>query len=329
VANSAGTIRTASTMLAIAYMISALAGGAAMAILAGVLFLMKLLAYAMAFFLIIAALAGVVGQGFGSAMTFFKGWVGYTAITSMTTLLFAFVLMMASGLLRVGDGIFGQWALAMMIWIGLCPALSIIMLNWAFKKLFRTKSPFTLRGMQAMAGNPLAVAGATGAGGALVKNAFDSGRHKLQGAAWNAAKGRLSGGKASAESMSAAAGEELLGDAENPVPADKQVTSGAKGAVEGSAQQAVTDGTDQAEDAQAEGVKDGAVVADAETGSSGETTAATVEDGDGTDGDVSVDEGFDDSMLAGAINGPSEDGAGAVGSRSLGQRLTDFEDFGR
>src|SRR5699024_5260920 len=36
VANSAGTIRTASTMLAIAYMISALAGGAAMAILAGV-----------------------------------------------------------------------------------------------------------------------------------------------------------------------------------------------------------------------------------------------------------------------------------------------------
>src|SRR5690625_1046897 len=132
-----------------------------MAILAGVLFLLKLLSYAMAFFLILAALAGVVSQGFVSALSFFKGWVGYTAITSITTLLFAFVFLMASGLLRAGDGIFGQWAQAMIICVGLSPALSIIMLNWAFKMLFRTSSPFTLRGMQAMAGNPLAVAGAT------------------------------------------------------------------------------------------------------------------------------------------------------------------------
>src|SRR5690625_6585071 len=86
-------------------LVSAIFGGVAMAILAGVLFLMKLLSYAMAFFLILAALAGVVSQGFGSALSFFKGWVGYTAITSMTTLLFAFVFLMASGLLRAGDGI--------------------------------------------------------------------------------------------------------------------------------------------------------------------------------------------------------------------------------
>src|SRR5699024_11175558 len=171
-----------------------------------------------------------------------------------------------------------------------------------------------------LAGNPLAVAGATGAGGALVKNAFDSGRHKLQGAAWNAAKGRLSGGKASADSKSAAAGEELLGDAENPVPADKQVTSGAKGAVEGSAQQAVTDGTDQAE-----GAANGALEADADTGAAGEATASTVEDGEVQKATV------DDSMVAAAVGGPlgDEDGAEAVGSRSLGQRLTDFEDSGR
>ena len=328
VANSAGTIRTASTMLAIAYMISAIAGGAAMAILAGVLFLMKLLAYAMAFFLIIAALAGVVGQGFGSAMTFFKGWVGYTAITSMTTLLFAFVLMMASGLLRAGDGIFGQWALAMMIWIGLCPALSIIMLNWAFKKLFRTKSPFTLRGMQAMAGNPLAVAGATGAGGALVKNQLDKGRHQLTNSLINAGKTRLGQGKASADSKSAAAAEELLGDAENPVSTDKRVTSGAKGAVGGSTQQAVIDGTDQAD-----GAANGAVEVDAQTGSSGEANTTTVEDG-GNASDAPADEtAADDSMVAAALGGPAGDnddaGTGVVGSRSLGQRLTDFEDSGR
>src|SRR5699024_8856450 len=121
------------------------------------------------------------------------------------------------------------------------------------------------------------------------------------------------------DSKSAAAGEELLGDAENPVPADKQVTSGAKGAVEGSAQQAVTDGTDQGE-----GAANGALEADADTGASG------VEDGGASDGAPAVeDEVGDDAMVAGAVNSPSEDGAGAVGSRSLGERLTDFEDSGR
>src|SRR5699024_1185571 len=110
----------------------------------------------------------------------------------------------------------------------------------------------------------------------------------------------------------------------------KQVTSGAKGAVEGSAQQAVTDGTGEAEDAQGEGVANGAVVADAETGASGETTTATVEGGAGAGDDVSVDEEVeDDAMVAGAVNSPSEDGAGVAGSRSLGQRLTEFEDSGR
>src|SRR5699024_12272384 len=110
VANSAGTIRTASTMLAVAYLVSAIFGGVAMAILAGVLFLMKLLSYAMAFFLILAALAGVVRHGFGSALSFFKGWVGDTAITSMTTRLFAFVFLVAPGLVRGAAGIDGPWA---------------------------------------------------------------------------------------------------------------------------------------------------------------------------------------------------------------------------
>src|SRR5699024_1686891 len=122
-----------------------------------------------------------------------------------------------------------------------------------------------------------------------------------------------------------AAGEGLPGHAEDPVPADRQVTSGAKGAVEGSAQQAVTDGTDQGE-----GAANGAVEADADTGASGEATAAAVEDGGASDGAPAFeDEVEDDAMVAGAVNSPSEDGAGAVGSRSLGERLTDFEESGR
>ncbi|MDN5821457.1 MAG: type IV secretion system protein, partial [Brachybacterium sp.] len=277
VANSAGTIRTASTLLTISYLVSALCGGVAMALLAGVLFVMKLLSYAMAFFLILAALAGVVSQGFGSASSFFKGWIGYTAITSMTTLLFAFVLLMASGLLRAGDSIFGQWALAMMIWIGLCPALSILMLNWAFKKLFRTSSPFTLRGMQAMAGNPAAVAGATAAGGSLLRNGLDKSRRQLTSSLVDAGKNRLGGGKAGADSKSPAAAEELVGDAENPAPADKQVTAGSKDAVDSATKQAVTSGTGEAQDgpSQVEGddQADGASEADA----AGEAT--TVEGG--------------------------------------------------
>ncbi|HLR96978.1 MAG TPA: hypothetical protein VK053_20825, partial [Jiangellaceae bacterium] len=204
------------------------------------------------------------------------------------------------------------------------------MLNWAFKKLFRTKSPFTLRGMQAMAGNPLAVAGATGAGGALVKNQLEKGRHQLTNSLINAGKTRLGQGKASADSKSAAAGEELLGDAENPVPTDKQVTSGATGALEGSAQQAVTDGTGQAD-----GAANGAVEADAQNGPSGETTTTTVEDGENASDAPADETAADDSMVAAAIGGPAGvnydtgAGVGAVGSRSLGQRLTDFEDSGR
>lgn len=332
VANSAGTIRTASTLLTIAYLVSAICGGVAMALLAGVLFVMKLLSYAMAFFLILAALAGVISQGFGSAMSFFKGWIGYTAITSMTTLLFAFVLLMASGLLRAGDGIFGQWALAMMIWIGLCPALSILMLNWAFKRLFRTHSPFTLRGMQAMAGHPLAVAGATAAGGSLLKSGMDKGRRQLTSSLVDAGKSRLGGGKGNAgtDSTSPAAGEELLGDAENPVSADKQVDAGSKDAVDSSTKGAVTSGTEKAQEGQdqTEGQGEGAVVGAAETDAN--TATATVEGAGSKDGDLEFDDGFNDSMVAGAVSGPSEDGAdGPVGSRSLGQRLSDFDASGR
>src|SRR5690625_4683838 len=328
VANSAGTIRTASTMLAVAYLVSAIFGGVAMAILAGVLFLMKLLSYAMAFFLILAALAGVVSQGFGSALSFFKGWVGYTAITSMTTLLFAFVFLMASGLLRAGDGIFGQWALAMMIWVGLSPALSIIMLNWAFKKLFRTSSPFTLRGMQAMAGNPLAMAGATVGGGALLKSGLDKGRSQLTNSLVKAGKSRLGVGKASADSRSPAAGEELLGDAENPAPSASQgeVTSpGSQGEVaskdgdESSTQAAVTSGAGQTRDEQAGGEEhsEGAVVGAATTEAS-DSGNATLED--------EVDS---ESLLADAVDGAPEEDAEPVGSASFGQRLAAFEASGR
>src|SRR5690606_38641148 len=129
---------------------------------------------------------------------------------------------------------------------------SILLLNWMFKRLFRTRSPFTLRGMQAMAGNPLAVAGAVGGGGALTKNLLEQSRRKLTGAAMDTAKGRLLGRKDTANSKSAAANEELVGDATNTPQIDsdqskqKAITSGTE-----DAKGTVTDASKEAGDDQA------------------------------------------------------------------------------
>jgi hypothetical protein len=322
VSNSAGTIRTSTTMLAITYAISALIGAAAMTILATALFIMKLLSHVMAFFLIIAALAGVISQGFGSAASFFKGWIGYTAITSVTTLLFALVLLIATALIRTGDAVLGGWATAMMLWIGLCPAMSILLLNWMFKRLFRTHSPFTLRGMQAMAGNPLAVAGAVGGGGALTKNLLEQGRRKLTGAAMDTAKGRLLGRKDNANSKSAAANEELVGDPTNTPQVDsdqstkKAITSGTKDAKD--AKGTVTDGAKESEDAQA--VEAGGV-AKVEEGSDLTPTSAS-----GATEVSPDDSAYDESMVAGALDGP---GAPERNRIPFGARLEAFEADGR
>lgn len=318
VSNSAGTIRTSTTMLAITYAISALIGAAAMTILAAALFIMKLLSHVMAFFLIIAALAGVISQGFGSAASFFKGWIGYTAITSVTTLLFALVLLIATALIRAGDAVLGGWATAMMLWIGICPAMSILLLNWMFKRLFRTHSPFTLRGMQAMAGNPLAVAGAVGGGGALTKNLLEQGRRRLTGAAMDTAKGRLLGRKDTANSKSAVANEELVGDATNTPQIDaetstqKEITSGAE-----DAQGTVTGGAKDSEDSSA-------VEGDREH-------AENIAEGAGrnlksAESDVVLDIDPEDSLVAGALDGsePSE-----RARTSFGARLEAFAADGR
>ncbi|MGP9843296.1 hypothetical protein [Brachybacterium sp. 107] len=323
VSNSAGTIRTSTTMLAITYAISALIGAAAMSILAAVLFIMKLLAHVMAFFLIIAALAGVISQGFGSAASFFKGWIGYTAITSVTTLLFALVMLIAMALIRTGDAVLGGWATAMMLWIGICPAMSILLLNWMFKRLFRTHSPFTLRGMQAMAGNPLAVAGAVGGGGALTKNLLEQGRRKLTGAAMDTAKGRLLGRKDTANSKSAAANEELVGDATNTPQVDsekskqKAITSGTE-----DAKGTVTDGAKDSEDAQA---VEGDSAAKVTEGSDSSITDA--ESGNREQSGVEVKGEVDSTgLVADSLDGPDDE---AQAPMSFGARLEAFEADGR
>ncbi|PCC37801.1 hypothetical protein CIK66_17445 [Brachybacterium alimentarium] len=325
VSNSAGTIRTSTTMLAITYAISAIIGAAAMTVLAAALFIMKLLSHVMAFFLIIAALAGVISQGFGSAASFFKGWIGYTAITSVTTLLFALVLLIATALIRAGDAVLGGWATAMMLWIGICPAMSILLLNWMFKRLFRAHSPFTLRGMQAMAGNPLAVAGAVGGGGALTKNLLEQGRRKLTGAAMDTAKGRLFGRKDTANSKSAAANEELVGDATNTPQIDsdqskqKAITSGAK-----NAQGTVTEGSKDSEDA--ETVEGGSESA-AKVTDGPDSSITDAESGNRERSGVEVKAEVDSTgLVADALDGPDAESRARM---PFSVRLEAFEAGGR
>lgn len=325
VSNTAGTIRTTPTMNVIVYAIGAIFGGIAMAILAGVLFVMKLLSYVMAFFLIIAALAGIVSQGFGSSVAFLKSWVGYTAITSVTSLLFAFVQMVALALVRTGDGVLGQWSLAMMLWIGLCPALSILLLNWMFKRLFKTSSPFTLRGMQAMAGNPAMVGGAAMAGGAAAKGLMDRGREKLTSSLVNAGANRLSGGKSSADSKSPAANEQILGDAENPVSTGDQSTSTAtKDAVTSGA--GATAGIEGGQESETTGVVGDRVDAEGTVGAGAVDAAETTGD---DPGDVPLDIDADAPMVANALNPLGDDEEEDAARPSFAQRLADFDANGR
>ncbi|UQN30479.1 hypothetical protein [Brachybacterium kimchii] len=303
VSNVSGTTRTAHSILAWTYAVSAVIGGLAMALLAAAVFVMKLLSYVMAFFLIIAALAGVVSQGFGSSVSFFKSWIGYTAITSVTTLLFAFVQMVAMALIRMGDGFLGQWAVAMLLWIGLAPALSIFLLNWMFKKLFQAKSPFTLRGMQAMAGNPLAVGGAALAGGTLAKGAMDAGRRKLTNSLVNAGASKLGGGK-STDASSVAENDDLVADAENPVE-----TSGKSDAVTSGSNVSEDDVTDGASTEKVTGAE-----ADAEDSLS---IQAADDDTDGLLGDA--------SMIGDPLNAVEGEDADSL---SFADKLAAFQDSG-
>src|SRR5699024_2148674 len=121
--------------------------------------------------------------------------------------------------------------------------------------------------------------------------------------------------------------------AENPAPADKQVTAGSKDAADSSTKDAATSGTGQTQDGQGQ-VKGEDQSEDAVVGaatSDAKTTAAAVEnDGNSAEGGVTVDEGCDDSMVAAAVDGPADDDADEqVASRSIGQRLDDFDSFGR
>ena len=285
--NLTGADRSVSPMVAAIYTVSAIVGAIAMALLAIALLVMKTLSYVMAGFLILAVIAGTISQGTGSAVTFFKQWLGYTFITSITNLLMSFVFLMSTALNSVGTMISSE-AIPLILWAGVVPALSIFLLNWVFKKFFKARSPFSLRGMQSYASNPMGVAAAAGGAGMLGKELLDRGRYDLAARGARAVIGGRGGGTPTTGSdVGGADDSEIIGKAQD-APAGSDDAKSPKDAVSANA-----------------------------TGADG-ATASVADGADGVDGKDGVDGTSDDGLV-----GAEQDDASILGQASDGYTVDD------
>lgn len=302
-----GADRSVSPVVAAAYMISAIVGAIAMALLAIALFVMKTLSYVMAGFLILAVIAGTISQGTGSSVTFFKQWLGYTFITSITNLLMSFVFLMSAALNSLGASIFSQ-AIPLVLWAGLVPALSIFLLNWVFKKFFKAASPFSMRGMQSYANNPMGVAATAATGGALLGDMARQARGNLVNRGVSSAAGLAKGaGKGADGSAGATEDSEVIGKAADAPAGSEEATSPKDAVAAGAAGVEGVEGVEGAAD-----TADGTVGAG--TGAEGADADADSEAGAALFGGDSDDE----------VIGNAEDGGAEAGS--LGDRINAFAD---
>lgn len=309
-ANLTGADRTVFPGVAAVYAISALFGAIAMTLLALALLVMKTLSYLMAGFLILAVIAGTISQGTGSAVTFFKQWLGYTFITSITNLLMSFVFLMSSALNSLGASIFSA-AIPLVLWAGIVPALSIFLLNWMFKKFFKARSPFSMRGMQSYANNPMGVTAAAAGGGALLGDLLDNGRRSVAARGAGAiASGTIDAiGKGKGKGKGGAPGEtgatedsEVIGKAQDAKPGSEDAKS-PKDAVGATADSSV-DGKDG---------KDGSTSAPI-SGDSADTIGQSGESPDTADqSGILPDSLDDDEVIGGSADGMA--GAGTLGDR--------------
>lgn len=305
--NLTGADRSVSPMVAAIYTVSAIVGAIAMALLAIALLVMKTLSYVMAGFLILAVIAGTISQGTGSAVTFFKQWLGYTFITSITNLLMSFVFLMSTALNSVGTMISSE-AIPLILWAGVVPALSIFLLNWVFKKFFKARSPFSLRGMQSYASNPMGVAAAAGGAGMLGKELLDRGRYDLAARGARAVIGGRGGAPTTGSDVGGADDSEIIGKAQD-APAGSDDAKSPKDAVSANATGA---------DGATASVADGADGKDGVDGTSDDGLVGAEQDdasilGQASDGYTVDDE---DGILGAPVGAPS----------TLGDRINDYAD---
>ena len=175
---------TASLAMVYAYVLSALImlvvfGMVAISIIVAkvsalVMMLMTFLA------LLISLWPGNAGKQ-GSIGKYFGQFVGMSMLVFGVQLIFAFLTLLTSILVKAGTDMFGDGAAVIsMAWTGFAPVVAVIVLHQVFKKVLKMPSPFSVTGAsqwgQAAAGGAVGAA----AGGALMSRVNRLGRHGEQ-----------------------------------------------------------------------------------------------------------------------------------------------------
>lgn len=211
--NSTGAARDASPVGPLVTSISSVVGAAVVIFLAAALFVMKTLSYLMALFFIIVALAAMLTQGQGSAGSFAKQWFGYTLVTSLASVLLSVVFQFATTLVNMGEIFIGGFPLGMAIWTGIAPAFSVLLLNWIFRKIFKSASPFTVKGMQSFANSAPGVAVAAAGGTEAVRQIAENRKDRLKKGSVEAGRKALSNAVSRVRGKGGQGDEGMVGDA--------------------------------------------------------------------------------------------------------------------
>ncbi len=158
---------TSSLAMVYAYVFSSLVMLVVFGIIALSIIVAKVAALVMmiaVFFAMLLALWPTSGKS--SLGKFFGQYVGMSLLVFGIQLVFAFLTLLTSMMVKAGEAMFGAGHWMAMVWTGFAPVISVIVLHMVFTKFLKIPSPFSMSGAQqwgsAAAGG--AVGGAVGAG---------------------------------------------------------------------------------------------------------------------------------------------------------------------
>lgn len=158
----------------------------------------------------------------------FKKFIGTAVVASTLTALLALVVLITKILTVIGNGLFGASNVFGMLWAGLSPLMSIILISVAFKQLTKRPSPFTLSGAKSWA-----KAGTGGAiGAAMIDRAGRGGKAagSATKAGGSALANKVTGGRVGTPLGVSARRGAMSGKAAQIAGAGKNPTAGELGA---------------------------------------------------------------------------------------------------
>jgi len=137
-------------------------------LISGAIIVAKVAALVMMLATFIALLVSLLGEGkAGSSIgKFFGQYVGMSLFVFGIQLIFAFLTLITSMMVKAGNDMFGPGSIISMIWTGFSPVVAVIVLHMIFTKFLKVPSPFSLTGAQqwGAAASGGAMGGAVGAG---------------------------------------------------------------------------------------------------------------------------------------------------------------------